>query len=91
MMDYQKCVLTATLYKTTYIYVLGVRKVTPDRLGKIRGIYLPFVLDELIEKTRNNLGMNRSRFIQYCVLKTLQELSIISEKAHASNEQLEIG
>ena len=57
--------------------------------GKLRGIYLPFILDEMTEKTRKKLGMNRSRFIQYCLLKTLQELSVVSEKAHSPNNIIE--
>ena len=47
-------------------------------------IYLPPTTLEMVEQTRKKLGMNRSRFIQYCVTKTLQELSVLAENAHKS-------
>ena len=55
--------------------------------GKLRGIYIPSVLDEVTEETRKKLGMNRSRFIQYCIMRTLQELSVISAKVHEGGDK----
>jgi len=57
-----------------------------DDKGRLRVIYLPKGIDSMIEKTRYKLGMNRSRFIQYCILRTLQELNVVSEKAHESTK-----
>ncbi|MBS7612468.1 hypothetical protein KEJ27_09790 [Candidatus Bathyarchaeota archaeon] len=45
-------------------------------------IYIPKGLLELTEDTRKKLGMSRSRFIQYCVTKTLQELNVLSSTVH---------
>jgi hypothetical protein len=61
-------------------------------LGETRGIYIPATLDKMIEETRKKLGMNRSRFIQYCILRNLQEMSVISAKAHESkdNQQFKV-
>jgi hypothetical protein len=50
--------------------------------GKLFGVYLPLGIYELVEKTRQNLGMNRCRFIQYCLVRTLEDLNMLSEKAH---------
>lgn len=47
--------------------------------GAMIAIYFPLQLLELAEQTREKLGMNRSRFYQYCVMKTLQELNVLSE------------
>jgi hypothetical protein len=54
--------------------------------GTIVGTYIPDGLFEMLEQTRKRLGMNRSRFIQYSLMRTLQELSIITTKAHQENE-----
>jgi len=48
-------------------------------------IYIPPTTFQMIEQTRKKLGMNRSRFIQYCITKTLQELSVLSETVHKEN------
>jgi hypothetical protein len=48
-------------------------------------IYLPPTTLQMVEQTRKKLGMNRSRFIQYCITKTLQELSVLSETVHEEN------
>jgi metal-responsive CopG/Arc/MetJ family transcriptional regulator len=47
-------------------------------------IYLPPGLLEMVESTRQQLKMNRSRFIQYCITKTLQELNVLSQTVHKS-------
>jgi hypothetical protein len=53
-----------------------------EEKGKPTAIYLPNGLNQMIESTRAKLGMNRSRFIQYCILKTLQELNVMSANVH---------
>jgi metal-responsive CopG/Arc/MetJ family transcriptional regulator len=53
--------------------------------GKSNGliaVYLPPQLLRMVEETRQRLGMNRSRFIQYCLTKTLQELSVLTTTIH---------
>jgi metal-responsive CopG/Arc/MetJ family transcriptional regulator len=47
-------------------------------------IYIPPGLLEMVESTRKQLKMNRSRFIQYCITKTLQELNVLSQTVHKS-------
>jgi hypothetical protein len=48
------------------------------------GIYLPPTTLQMLEETRLKLGMNRSRFIQYCITKTLQELNVLTTSIHKS-------
>ena len=57
-----------------------------NRKGAYHGIYLPSRLDELCEEARKKLGMSRSRFIQYCITKTLQELNVLSHTLHEGGE-----
>lgn len=45
-------------------------------------IYVPKQLFEMVEETRKKLGMNRSRFFQYCIMKTLQELNVLTSNIH---------
>jgi hypothetical protein len=48
----------------------------------VRSVALNPNLDSVIEETRSKLGMNRSAFYKYAVLKLLQELSVLTEIAH---------
>lgn len=54
--------------------------------GKPIAVYFPESLNEMVEATRKKLKMNRSRFIQYCVLKTLQELNVVSSNIHETDK-----
>jgi len=58
-----------------------------EEKGKPTAIYLPNGLNQMIEATRHKLGMSRSRFIQYCVMKTLQELNVVSANVHNKRQQ----
>jgi len=49
---------------------------------KATAFYLPEGLYQLSEVARQKLGLNRSKFIQYCIMRTLQDLSLLSEKVH---------
>lgn len=51
--------------------------------GERRTVWVPETLDLMIENTRGKLGMNRSSFYKYALIKLLQELSILTEKAHS--------
>jgi len=56
------------------------------------GIYMPPKLSELVEETRQRLGMSRSRFIQYCVTRTLEQLSVLTSEVHKKEaEEKEAG
>jgi metal-responsive CopG/Arc/MetJ family transcriptional regulator len=48
------------------------------RPGKIRAVRFPEGLDQMIEYTRRNLGISRSRLIQTAVLNYLEKLSVLS-------------
>jgi hypothetical protein len=39
-------------------------------------------LDQTIERVRKSLAMTRSGFIRYSVLRMLERLNVLSEKAH---------
>jgi|GEM_PF-2117175 hypothetical protein len=48
------------------------------RPGKIRTVRFPEGLDRMIEYTRGNLGITRSRLIQTAVLSYLEKISVLS-------------
>jgi len=48
----------------------------------ITGVYIPKEILDLVEKARLKLGMSRSRFITYSLLKTLHEMSLVTETVH---------
>ncbi|MEM2189379.1 MAG: ribbon-helix-helix protein, CopG family [Nitrososphaerota archaeon] len=43
-------------------------------------------VDEEVERVRRRLGMSRSEFIRYSVLRMLEELNVLSAKAHQENQ-----
>jgi hypothetical protein len=51
------------------------------------GVYLERGLNIAMEKACKGTSMTRSGFVRYCVMKTLQELSLISEQVH-KNESI---
>lgn len=57
-----------------------------EEKGMFIGVYMPKRLYELCEETRKKLGMNRSRFYQYCIIKTLQELNVLSNSLQRGGE-----
>lgn len=61
--------------------------------GHTVGFYLPAGIAELCERARKKLGLNRSKFFQYCVLKTLQDLSLLTSEVHknAGDDDIKIG
>ena len=44
------------------------------------GLVVSNGLNLALDKACKNMQMNRSEFIRYCIMKTLQELSLISEQ-----------
>ena len=44
-------------------------------------MWLPNDLDEIVEKVRKNLGMSKSGFYRYAVLRLLEGMSVLSTKA----------
>jgi len=50
--------------------------------GITRAIYFPSELDKTIETARRRLGMNRSRFVSYAVMRFLEQLMMLRETVH---------
>lgn len=50
--------------------------------GKRRTFWVSTDMDQLIEETRKKLKMSRSNFYRYAVTRLLQELSVLTSKAH---------
>lgn len=50
--------------------------------GKRRTFWVSTDMDQLIEETRKKLSMSRSNFYRYAVTRLLQELSVLTAKAH---------
>jgi hypothetical protein len=50
--------------------------------GKRRTFWVSTDMDQLIEETRTKLKMSRSNFYRYAVTRLLQELSVLTTKAH---------
>ncbi|MEM2146367.1 MAG: hypothetical protein QW279_13470 [Candidatus Jordarchaeaceae archaeon] len=53
--------------------------------GKPTAIYMPKKLNDMIEITRKQLGMTRSRFVQYALTRLLQELNVLQREAEPVN------
>lgn len=49
---------------------------------KMHGVCISTDLNEIIEKSRKDLGMNFSAFAKYCILHVLQEMNVLSSKLH---------
>lgn len=49
--------------------------------GERRTFWIPNDLDIIIEDTRKSLGLSKSGFYRYAVIRLLQEMSILSTKA----------
>jgi hypothetical protein len=50
--------------------------------GRRRTFWVSTDMDSLIEETRRKLRMSRSNFYRYAVTRLLQELSVLTTKAH---------
>jgi len=50
--------------------------------GIRRTFWMPSKLDALTEEARTKLGMSRSHFYRYAVLRLLEEISVLSTKIH---------
>lgn len=55
-----------------------------DEMGIRRAFWLSKGLDILVERTRKSMGLSRSAFYRYTLVKVLQELSVLSMSAHAA-------
>lgn len=48
--------------------------------GKTELVYLHQVLFDIAERVRKELGLSRSGFYRYCILRTLDSMSVLSTK-----------
>lgn len=55
---------------------IGIQKSNKPSFGCI----LPNGINDTLNKACKKMGMGRSEFVRYCLMKTLQELSLISEQ-----------
>ncbi|MCD6263954.1 hypothetical protein J7L60_06075 [Candidatus Bathyarchaeota archaeon] len=55
--------------------------------GIRRTFWLPNDLDKIVEDARIRLGMSRSGFYRYAIIRILENLSILSSKAHEVGEK----
>lgn len=56
-------------------------------MTKMIGLKLETGLDQCVSKACQSLGMTKSGFIRYCVMTSLKDLSLMSEKIHEDVEQ----
>lgn len=49
--------------------------------GERRTFWIPTDLDSIIEEVRAKLGMSKSAFYRYAVVRLLEEMSVLSTKA----------
>lgn len=54
-----------------------------------RVVWLSGEIDGVIEDAREKLGMTRSGFIRYSVIRFLQEMSLLSKKAKTEGTELD--
>ena len=54
-----------------------------EEKGERRTFWLRNDLDVLVEETRKKLGMSKSGFYRYAVIRLLEEMSVLSTKAKA--------
>jgi hypothetical protein len=51
-----------------------------------RTVVLSKEIDKLVEMARISLGMNKSAFLKFCILRFLDESGLISERAREKME-----
>lgn len=54
--------------------------------GVRRLVWLPTELDNTTEEVRQRLGMSKSAFYRYAIIRLLQEMSILSTKAKEAQQ-----
>jgi hypothetical protein len=53
--------------------------------GIRRSLWLNAQLDQLIEETRKKIGLSRSAFLKNATMRYLENISVITTKAHQTN------
>ena len=70
------CVVASIIHK----YIKGVLCMGDKNCGKRGLVYLKTYLFETAELVRKKLGLSRSGFYRYCVIRTLDSMSVLSKK-----------
>lgn len=52
-----------------------------EETGIRRLVWLPKPIDKIAEEARKKFGMKKSAFYRYAIIRFLQELGVLSEKA----------
>lgn len=52
-----------------------------EEKGVRRLVWLPTELDNVVEEVRTKLGLSKSNFYRYAIIRLLQEMSVLSTKA----------
>jgi len=52
-----------------------------EEKGQRRTFWIPNGLDAIIEEVRQRVGMSKSGFYRYAVVRLLEEMSVLSTKA----------
>ena len=50
-------------------------------MGVVRTFWVPAEMDSIIEETRRSLGMSKSSFYRYAIMRFLQEINVLSSRA----------
>ena len=58
-----------------------------EEKGERRTFWMQNNLDALVEETRTKLGMSKSGFYRYAVIRLLQEMSVLSTKVKEDQER----
>jgi hypothetical protein len=65
-------------------------KVLKSRWLEMRGrsdlVYLPHEIFQIAESARDRLGMNRTAFYRYCIVKVLDEMGLLKERINERKE-----
>lgn len=56
-------------------------KTMKTETGRMESVWLPNILYDMTEETREKLGMNKSAFYRYAITRLLEEMSVLSTKA----------
>ena len=63
---------------------MSIVKENEKKMSKTELVCLSQDLFILAEKVRKNLGISRSGFYRYCIMKTLDSMSVLSARAKES-------
>jgi len=58
--------------------------------GKMEMVWLPLGLYEIVEETRKKLGMNKSAFYRYAIVRLLEELNVLTKTVHEPEKKLPV-